>query len=700
MVFFSKQRVDFVFLTTSGRRIRRFHRWLQTVILQSLETMPFRSPRRQSRWIAFGLAFLTWLFVLNSAPALGQAKTTISLEKAPVVVDGRILFEVGASGNFTAQQRAEKYNAILGQEVRSQQPVEIEVDITDTTITIQNKASERDPLTVTLADVIPGISPLNQAYQWRLAIEDALKQGQWERTPSYRRQALIIVAGVLLAAVFIQFGLRFLNRWISLQLRQWLDRPTLPLHDWESSSRLLLQLTFLGLQAGLWGAVCFYISDVFPGLRIWRYQLGNFLTSPILPLGENNYSARALLLLLASIVALWFLVSALTRFLRAYVLRQTGADPALQEVITTLTKYILAFLGLIVLLQIWKFDVSSFTILASILGVGIGFGVQNIANNFISGLIITLERPIQVGDFVNVGTLTGNVVRIGARSTEICSLDRVTIIVPNSRFLESEVINWSHGDSISRLRIPVGVAYGSNINSVKLALLEAARTHPDVLVSPRPQVWFQEFGDSALQFELLVWTGDPKQQPRIKSDLNYRIESSLRRHGIEVPFPQRDLHVRSPHLDSFINIWLQQQTPPSATLQEQSYNPEPLTHYTAALPAIASTKTEAETAVNVATSIQPPQLTESELKALVQQMQGAEGLEIKDHHYRLNIYPNCFTGSEAVAWLVRTQHCTRETAIAIGQQLMAQKIIHHVLDQATFQDGYLFYRFNSDSLVV
>ena len=692
MAFPKHQRSDFVFLKDSGRQVRPFRRWLQAVISTCLETMIRRSPRRQRCWIAFGLGLLTLLLGLNSPAALARIETSISVEKAPVVVDGRFLFEVGGAGNFTAAERAEKINSDLRQEMLSPQPIEMDVDSEGSLTTIRSQASDRTLITVTSEDVIPGVQPRQQARQWLPVLEDALRQGRWERTTDYRRQALIIVPGVLLVAFFIHLGLRFLERLISLRLRQWLDRPTLPLHAWENSSRLLLQLTLLGLETGLWGAVCFYISDLFPELRSGRYQLGNFLTAPILPLGENNYSAQALLLLLGSIVGLWFVVSALTRFLKSYVLRQTGADPALQEVITTLTKNILAFLGLIVLLQIWKFDVSSVTILASILGVGIGFGVQNIANNFISGLIITLERPIQVGDFVNVGNLTGNVVRIGARSTEICSLDRVTIIVPNSRFLESEVINWSHGDSISRLRIPVGVAYGSTINTVKLALLEAARTHPDVLVSPRPQVWFQEFGDSSLQFELLVWTGDPKQQPRIKSDLNYRIEASLRRHGVEVPFPQRDLHVRSPNLDAFMNIWLQQHTSTPSHPQSQSFNLEPLNPYTDALPAITAAETKTEVADT--TTVQEPQLTGPELKALAQQMQGDGGIEIKDHHYCANIYTNSFTGSEAVAWLIRTQHCTREAAIAIGQRLMTQKIIHHVLDQAPFQDGYFFYRFN------
>jgi hypothetical protein len=395
-------------------------------------------------------------------------------------------------------------------------------------------------------------------------------------------------------------------------------------------------------------------------------------------------------------------------------------------VVAILTQYILTFLGLIVLLQIWGLDVRSLAILASVLGVGIGFGVQNITNNLISGLIITLERPIQVGDFVKVGDLVGTVERIGARSTEIRTLDQVTIIVPNSRFLETEVINWSHGDPVSRLRIPVGVAYGSNVEQVQAALLEAAKSHPEVLVRPQPQVWFQEFGESAINFDLLVWTGEPKNQARVKSDLYYRIEASLRRYGIEVPFPQRDLNVRSPQLEEFIAAWLRQNAPtPSEKAAIDSPNGDKLSvsdrvsdrEAVATLGASAPPKEERTQAAleenqpqdsSVVASVEP--LTEQssatapsgkglaavDIEALVTAMREPGGLEIKDRRDHLNFYPACFIGSEAVEWLVQTQNCTREEAIQLGQILIERGIIHHVLDEYPFRDDYFFYSFYVD----
>jgi potassium efflux system protein len=157
-----------------------------------------------------------------------------------------------------------------------------------------------------------------------------------------------------------------------------------------------------------------------------------------------------------------------------------------------------------------------------------------------------------VGDLVRVGELVGTVQHIGARSTQILTLDQITIIVPNSQFLEQQVVNWNHGNPVTRLRVPVGVAYGSNIDSVRAAILDAVKGNAEILDYPQPQVWFMGFGDSSLNFELLVWISVPKNQFKLISDLNYKIESNFRLYGVEIPFPQRDVHVRSPQLDQLV----------------------------------------------------------------------------------------------------------------------------------------------------
>ncbi|MBD1999572.1 mechanosensitive ion channel [Leptolyngbya sp. FACHB-541] len=645
---------------------------------------------RNRRWLWLLLGALTLLLSLTF-PGIAQVPLATQTVKAPVVVDGVELFQIGRSGNLTAVERAEIINEALRQEVRSAEPTDIRVERDDKLTIIRSEASNRNLITVTDGDVTTGINPLSQATLWRSDIEAALRRGQLERSPAYFRQAAIFSAVVLVVAIAFHLGLRFLGKWLSHRLSDWLGDPDALFHPRERSARLFLQLALLGIQIGLWSAVAFYVTDLFPEMRGLRYSLLNFLNTPIVGLGEGNYSALQLLLLLALTVGLWFAVSAVTRLFRFYILSRTGAELRIQDVIAILTQYTLAFLGLIVLLQIWGLDVSSLAIIASVLGVGIGFGIQNITNNFISGLIITLERPIQVGDFVKVAELMGTVERIGARSTEIRTLDQVTIIVPNSRFLETEVVNWSHGDPVSRIRIPVGIAYDSDTNRVQAALLEAARSHPDVLVRPAPEVWFQGLGDSALNFELMVWTGEPKKQFRVKSDLYYRIETSLRRYGITVPFPQRDLHLRSPHLEEFVALW--RQLPAANAKNSPQLSNGDTDKPTLSL--IGSATNTAEASERSATIAPAELLTDEKIQAIATAIQGSAGVEVSDRWYRQNLYPACFIGSEAVAWLVQTQNCTREEAIHLGQILLDQGIIQHVSDDYPFRDGYVFYRFQS-----
>jgi small-conductance mechanosensitive channel len=303
----------------------------------------------------------------------------------------------------------------------------------------------------------------------------------------------------------------------------------------------------------IWVVAALYIANLFPTSRSLSYQIKNILlssfTAPLLTLGKTSYSVTDLLILGGLLFGLVLLARVSTNLLRDRVLSLAGLNRGAQEAITVLAQYSLIFIGTLVLLQIWGLDLSSLTILASALGIGLGIGLQDIAKNFGSGLILVFERPIQVGDFIEVDDLNGTVERIGARSTEIRTLDRVSIIVPNSRFLDSEVINWSHGNPISRIHLPVGVAYGSDPNRVRSALLEAASSHPKVLPSPPSQVLFKGLGDSALDFELLVWTAEPDKQFLLKSDLYFRLYEVLCQQQIEIPFPQRDLHLRSGTLE-------------------------------------------------------------------------------------------------------------------------------------------------------
>ena len=170
------------------------------------------------------------------------------------------------------------------------------------------------------------------------------------------------------------------------------------------------------------------------------------------------------------------------------------------------------------------------------------FGLQNIVNNFVSGLIILAERPITIGDRIEIGGVAGQVREIRLRSTTVVTNDNITIIVPNSDFISHTVTNWSYGDTRVRLRLPVGVAYGTDVRLLERLLLDVAREHPKVLREPAPSVFFHGFGESTLDFELAIWTQEMTFQPRrFKSELYFAIEQKLRENKIEIPFPQRDL---------------------------------------------------------------------------------------------------------------------------------------------------------------
>jgi potassium-dependent mechanosensitive channel len=642
-------------------------------------------------WVLVLLAVFTLLLTLMPLPSWAQtgANTT---DKAPVVVDGKVLFEVGKFGNFSATVRADRINTALEKEVQSPKPVKLEKVQSNKQTSIRSSTTGRTLVTLSQDDVSPDLTLDDQATDWQEAIDYALQVGKQERTIAYQRQALLVAIVVLLVALVLHFVLAFGSQASLRLIDRWLNPAASPFQPQGHPAKLFLRVARLGLEIGLWTAVAFYITDLFPQTRSWRYQLFHILNYPVISLGDTKYSALQLLLLPALTAVLWFAVSGLTQLLKTYVLRRTGAEPRVQDLVAVVAQYVFTFLGLIVLLQIWGLDVSSLAIIASVLGVGIGFGVQNIANNLISGLIITFERPIQVGDFVKVGDLLGTVKRIGARSTEIHTLDQVSIIVPNSRFLENEVVNWSYGDPVSRLRIPIGVAYGSKMEHVRAALLEAAKSHPDVLLRPHPEVWLQEFGDNALNFDLLVWTGEPKKQFRIKSDLNYRIEASLRRYGIEVPFPNVDVNLRSPRPDELINAWLQRY--PSSPDKWHTYpKPEMANSQAPDLSVIAPVESPPE--LSEVTIASEPGVVE-DIESLAAAMRESGELEIKDRHHRMNIYPACFIGSEAVEWLMKAKDCSREEAIDLGQLMIERGIIHHVEDQHPFRDDRLFYRYYTD----
>jgi len=191
------------------------------------------------------------------------------------------------------------------------------------------------------------------------------------------------------------------------------------------------------------------------------------------------------------------------------------------------------------------FDIGRFTLVAGALGVGVGIGLQNVVNNFVSGLILLFERPIQLGDVVEVGQVSGTVKRIGLRSSTIRTYDGAEVVIPNSEFVSNQFINWTLSDRQRRIIVPVGIAYGTDPERVLELLLGAAKATPKVSPHPAPEAQFIGFGDSSLDFELRVWTLNFDDWVSVRTLLAVTVNTRLREAGIEIPFPQRDLHLRS-----------------------------------------------------------------------------------------------------------------------------------------------------------
>jgi small-conductance mechanosensitive channel len=277
----------------------------------------------------------------------------------------------------------------------------------------------------------------------------------------------------------------------------------------------------------------------------WGVAFG-WTTYPLFTVGNVSFSTGSLMKLLLYVVVLAWFSRLLRRLLIRKVFPRFKVETGMAHALGSIASYAVVGLGLLVGLNAAGVNLSTLTVLFGALGVGIGFGLQTIASNFVSGLIILLERPIQVGDRIQVGALNGRVVRINFRATEVLTNDNIAVIVPNSEFITQQVINWSHGGNWIRIRVPVGVAYGSDVEKVQEALLEAAGAVDAMLKDPPPHVRLTGFGDSSINFELLGYTSELlHQRGQFISRVNFAVHASLQRHGIQIPFPQRDLHLRS-----------------------------------------------------------------------------------------------------------------------------------------------------------
>ena len=281
----------------------------------------------------------------------------------------------------------------------------------------------------------------------------------------------------------------------------------------------------------------------------------SWLQQPLITIGSTEISALRLfglcLILLLSWWGAHFVERALMRL--GGFKRKAFSESGLYALGRVL-RYLVWIVGSIVGLNYIGFDLSSLAIMGGALGVGIGFGLQNIFSNLISGVIILVEKTLKVGDFVDLESgVMGRVAEINMRYTRITTNDAVDIIVPNSEFINRRVINWTFGDQLRRLHVPFGVAYGSDKERVRDAVLKVARDLPDTVEDDthKTEVWLVALGESSLDFELVIWVGDRgvRAPARVTASYVWAIETALRDAGIEIPFPQRDLHVRSGALE-------------------------------------------------------------------------------------------------------------------------------------------------------
>ena len=247
-------------------------------------------------------------------------------------------------------------------------------------------------------------------------------------------------------------------------------------------------------------------------------------------------------------ITVWLsiLLSRLIRFiLEEDVLPRIPLPRGVPASISLLTNYVILVFGFLIALTAAGLEWSKFALLAGALGVGIGFGLQQVVNDFISGLILIFERPIKVGDTVEVGVLKGTVKRIGIRSSTIRTFEGAEVIVPNGTLIQSEVTNWTLSDRLRRIEVKVGVSYGSDPNQVLKILQKVAKDNPVVLENPAPMILFQGFGESSLDFSFRIWTSDFDNWLTFSSEITLEVHNALKAADIEIPFPQRDLHLRS-----------------------------------------------------------------------------------------------------------------------------------------------------------
>jgi small-conductance mechanosensitive channel len=268
----------------------------------------------------------------------------------------------------------------------------------------------------------------------------------------------------------------------------------------------------------------------------------NFMESPI-ELGSFSMTLSNLALFF---IVIWFsmmLARIIQTILRDEVLVRAKFDRGLPSTISMLVRYSIVTIGFFIALSAMGFEFSQLTVIIGALSVGIGFGLQNIFNNLVSGLILIFERPIHIDDTIEVNNMVGQVRSIGIRTSNIRTLDGAEVIIPNGLLISNEVINWTLSDKKRRIEVNIGVAYGSDVKKVTKLLYQVVKEHDEAIDFPPPLIIFDEFADSSLNFRVLFWTDNYSEWLRIRSDILYAVNDILEKENIVIPFPQRDVHL-------------------------------------------------------------------------------------------------------------------------------------------------------------
>jgi small-conductance mechanosensitive channel len=354
--------------------------------------------------------------------------------------------------------------------------------------------------------------------------------------------SIVFVISIMLFVYMIRGGVEWVFR----------DSPLRHMAPLPSDADALIRRVSLFIEVAIWGLLLLPAILVLWGV----YDTPREAMKGLLAFGFNVKSVRisvGLLIVLAGILYGSFLASwILQRLLLEKVLLGLGLERGVRLSIKRLVHYAIIVAGFLLALSTLGFELTQFTIMLSALGVGIGFGLQGIVNNFVSGFILLFERPLRVGDIIELGGNWAEIKRIGLRATTVRTFDQADVIIPNADLVNSQVTNWTLSSRQIRLIIPVGVAYGSDVALVMETLMACAGANAKVLQTPPPQVLFLSFGESTLDFDLRVWVVDADDRLEVTSELHQEIDRSFREAKIEIAFPQRDLHLRS--LDESVTL--------------------------------------------------------------------------------------------------------------------------------------------------